>query len=60
MTKDMDKFWRPIAEPNPEVLARQLAVLKDWLSRRVWTPNQAACLGGSDLDENAGSALSDN
>ena len=40
----MDEFWTPIASPNPEVLERQLAVLKDWLSRSTWTPDQAACL----------------
>jgi len=44
MTQEMDEFWKPIADPNPDVLARQLAVLKDWLSRPAWTPNQAACL----------------
>lgn len=44
MTQEMDGFWKPIAAPSPEVLERQLAVLRDWLKRPTWTPDQAACL----------------
>lgn len=44
MKEHMDEFWKPVADPSPDVLARQLTVLRYWLSRPAWTPNQAACL----------------
>ncbi|MBV1869022.1 MAG: hypothetical protein KUG69_14135 [Marinosulfonomonas sp.] len=44
MTKEIDDLWKPAAEPNPELLARQLAALNVWLARRVLTVRQAACL----------------
>ena len=44
MSEEMDNLWKPAAEPNPELLASQLAALKVWLARRVLTVRQAACL----------------
>ena len=42
MTQKND-LWASLP-PDPKLVARQLAALREWLARPLWTPNQAACI----------------
>lgn len=44
MNEQDEKLWGPNPEPDPELLARQLNALLEWLKLSSWKPHQAACL----------------
>ncbi|QGX98291.1 hypothetical protein EI983_08340 [Roseovarius faecimaris] len=44
MNEQDEKLWGPKPEPDPELLARQLNALLDWLRLSSWKPHEAACL----------------
>lgn len=44
MSNRTDDLWTPAPKPEPELLARQLAALRDWLERSSWSEREASCL----------------